>query len=396
MMGYLPQSTHLGKLELIEVYEFYDQPILFSCRNASDAIFIGVFADEDDNFETWLYVGVSPHRFKQIRSGAIDLHDAFSEVEDGIIFQIKVPHNEQIPESMPISATQISDDMLPLPGEFINLETPTLPELDEDIERKSRQIRQEIISLALGLDGAYKTEAPANALSQILGSLQDAIDAVGEARTEGSNVRGLIPQNIISNMKMSVTGIGPGSFKIELASAQLTDAFGESDCGEAIQELVNLLKIGSDPNELKKHLIRLKSRVAHRYVSLLESLTGVVTEAKIVWASPKEGRGDSAYLPATVARETIDTIKQFTDLFESDHNVEGTLIGVFTDNKTFGIEAQDGTIFKGKILDEAFSTASSATISNRYIATIREVTSIQPVTEETKTEYYLVDLQPIQ
>ena len=47
-------------------------------------------------------LGSLPHRFKQIRSGAIDLHDAFSEVEDGIIFQIKVPHDEQMPLSMPI------------------------------------------------------------------------------------------------------------------------------------------------------------------------------------------------------------------------------------------------------------------------------------------------------
>ena len=226
MMGYLPQSTHLGKLELIEVYEFYDQPILFSCRNASDAIFIGVFADEDDNFETWLYVGVSPHRFKQIRSGAIDLHDAFSEVEDGIIFQIKMPHNEQIPESMPISATQIPDDMLPLPGEFIDLETPTLPELDEDIERKSLQ-------------------------------------------------------------------------------------------------------------------------------------------------------------------------KQFKEFSELERHVTGTLIGVFTDTRTFGLEAQDGTIYKGKILDEAFNTASSATISEKYIATIREVASIQPVTKEMNTDYYLVKLESV-
>ena len=227
MMGYLPQSTHLGKLELIEVYEFYDQPILFSCRNASDAIFMGVFADEDDDFEIWLYVGVSPYRFQQIRSGAIDLHDAFSEVEDGIIFQIKVFYDERIPVSMPIPTTQIPDDMLPIPGEFINLETSTLPELDEDLEWKSLQ-------------------------------------------------------------------------------------------------------------------------------------------------------------------------KQFKDLSEPEHDVTGTLIGVFTDTKTFGIKAQDGTIYKGKILDEAFDAASNATISDRYIATIREVTSIQPVTEETKTEYCLVDLQPIQ
>ena len=395
MMGYLPQSTHLGKLELIEVYEFYDQPILFSCRNASDAIFMGVFAAEDDNFETWLYAGVSLHRFNQIRSGAIDLHDAFSEVEDGIIYQIKVPHDEQMPLSMPTPSTEIPDDMLPLPGEFMNLETPTLPELDEDIERKSRQIRQEIISLALNFDREFRTEAPVNALSEILGSLQDTIDAVGESRTEGSNVRGPIPQNIISNMQMSVTGIGPGSFKLELASAQLTNAFGESECGEAIQELVNLLKIGSNADELREHLIRLKSRVANRYVSLLESLSGVVRETKIVWASPKEGRGDSTYLPAKLARETIDIIKQFENLSESEYDVEGTLIGVFTDNKTFGIEAQDGTPYKGKILDEAFNTASTATISERYIATIREVTSIQPVTEEVKTDYYLVKLEPI-
>ena len=226
MMSYLPQSTHLGKLELIEVYEFYDQPILFSCKNASDAIFMGVFAAEDDNFETWLYAGVSPHRFNQIRSGAIDLHDAFSEVEDGIIFQIKVPHDGQMPVSMPISAAQIPDDMLSLPGEFINLE-PTLSELDEDLKWKSLQ-------------------------------------------------------------------------------------------------------------------------------------------------------------------------KQFRDFSEPEHDVTGTLIGVFTDTRTFGIKAQDGTIYKGKIMDEAFDAASNATISDRYIATIREVTSIQPVAEETKTEYHLVDLQPTQ
>ena len=394
-MGYLPQLTHLGKLELIEVYEFYDQPILFACRNASDAIFIGVFADEDDKFETWLYIGVSPHRFKQIRSGAIDLHDAFSEVEDGIILQIKVSHDEQMPVSMAIPATQIPDDMLPLPGEFINLETPTLPKLDEDIERKSHQTRQEIINIALNFDGELKTEAPVNALSEILGSLQDTIDAVGESLAGNTNVRGPIPRDVLSDMQMSVTRISTGSFKLELVSTQLANLFGESKCGNAIQELVNLLKIGNNPNELKEHLIRLKSRVANRYVSLLRSLSGVVKETKIVWASPKEGRGDSADLPAAVARNTIDIIEQIKDLSEPEHDVEGTLIGVFTDNKTFGIEAQDGTIYKGKILDEAFNNASSATISKRYVATIRAVTSIQPVTEEMKTDYYLIKLEPI-
>ena len=396
MMGYLPQLTHLGKLELIEVYEFYDQPILFSCRNASDAIFMGVFADEDDDFETWLYIGVSLHRFQRIRSGAIDLHDAFSEVEDGIIYQIKVPYDEKMPVSMPIPATQIPDDMLPLSGEFINLDTPTLPELDEDLGRKSLQTKQEIISLDLNFNGERRTEAPADALSKIIGSLQDTIDAVGESLTGSSNVRGPIRRNVLSNMRMSVTRIGAGSFKLELASAQSENLLDESRCGDALQELINLIKIGNNANELSEHLIRLKSRVVKKYVSLLESLSNAVTETEMVWASPKEGHGGSAYLPAKLARETIDIIKQFKGISEPEHDVLGTLIGVFTDTRTFGIETQDGTIYKGKILEEAFDIASNATISERYIATIREVTSIQPVTQKTKTEYYLVDLQPIQ
>jgi hypothetical protein len=123
MMGYLPQFTSLGKLELIEVYEFYDEPILFSCRNASDAIFMAVFADEGDDFETWLYVGVSRRRFERIRSGAIDLHDAFSEAEDGIVFQIQIPYDESAQAPIiPIPSGAIDKDMLPLPGEFIKLE----------------------------------------------------------------------------------------------------------------------------------------------------------------------------------------------------------------------------------------------------------------------------------
>ena len=394
-MSYLPQSTHLGKLELIEVYEFYDQPILFACRNASDAIFMGVFAAEDDEFETWLYAGVSLPRWRHIRSGAIDLHDTFSEVEDGIIHEIKVGNNGQAPLSRPSPSTEIPDDMLPLPGEVMNLETSTLPELD-DIERRSSQIRQNLMEVSLNFEGVFRTEAPTNVLSKALGSFQGTLDAVGESHTEGFNVGGSIPKQVLEDMQTSVTRIGPGSFKLELASTQLTDMLGESKCGEAMQELVNLLKISSNHNELKEHLIRLKSRVAKRYASLLEVLSGVVTETNIVWASPKEGRGDSVYLPASVAREAIDIIKQSETLLESEHEVEGTLIGVFTDNKKFGIEAQDGTIYKGDILDEAFNAASRATISERYIATVRVVSSMQPVTEERKEKHYLVDLQSVQ
>ena len=31
----------LGKLEIVEVYEYYDQPVLYSCKNASGHFYLG-------------------------------------------------------------------------------------------------------------------------------------------------------------------------------------------------------------------------------------------------------------------------------------------------------------------------------------------------------------------
>ncbi len=42
-MSLLPQLTNLGKLEIIEVYEYYDTPCLFGCQNLSGAEFLQNF-----------------------------------------------------------------------------------------------------------------------------------------------------------------------------------------------------------------------------------------------------------------------------------------------------------------------------------------------------------------
>ncbi|MBI1926947.1 hypothetical protein HYR99_22220 [Candidatus Poribacteria bacterium] len=119
-MAFLPQGTTLGKLEPIEVYEFYDQPLLFSCRNASGSIFLAVSIDENDDFETWLYVSMSPNRFRNVRSGAIDLHDAFADAEDGIVYEVRTSYDvagEVIVRNIPSHG--LSPKILPLPGEFL-------------------------------------------------------------------------------------------------------------------------------------------------------------------------------------------------------------------------------------------------------------------------------------
>ncbi len=122
--------SELGGLEIIEIYDYYDQPILFACKNAAGHLHLVVAADEDDQHETWLYVEVSVERLNLIRSGTIDLHDAFADSENGHLLQVKFFYNNPtLPQIEHLESNQIPEDMLPTPGECLDLETETLPML---------------------------------------------------------------------------------------------------------------------------------------------------------------------------------------------------------------------------------------------------------------------------
>ena len=130
--------TGLGRLEIVETYVYYDQPVLFSCKSAAGHLYLAVATDKNDEYETWLYVAVSVERLNLIRSGAIDLHDAFAKPEDGFLLQEIIPYDDQTqPRMESIQPDQISEDMLPTPGESLDLETE-MPLVLSDTEPLSK------------------------------------------------------------------------------------------------------------------------------------------------------------------------------------------------------------------------------------------------------------------
>ncbi len=121
-MVHILDIPELGKLEIIEIYEYYDQPVLFSCKNAAGHLYLVVAADEDEFCLTWLCVAVSVERLNLIRSGTIDLHDAFAEPENTYVIQVKVPYQEHDSVKLDsIVSHKIPEEMLPLPGERLDL-----------------------------------------------------------------------------------------------------------------------------------------------------------------------------------------------------------------------------------------------------------------------------------
>ena len=118
-MSLLPQATLLGDLEIIEVYEFYDKPCLFSCENKSGQVFLALWIDETLDSDSWLYVPTSSKRFQEIASGRVELREAYVQAEDNFVIEVTIPQNGNA-QVMRLQCENIGEDKLPEKGEFLS------------------------------------------------------------------------------------------------------------------------------------------------------------------------------------------------------------------------------------------------------------------------------------
>lgn len=113
-MSFLPERTILGQLEIIEVYDFYDKPVLFSCKNKSGLIFIVLSVDSSDSAEIWLYSPVSSSRFQSLVQGRVELRDIFIDTEDAFVYQVEVPYEDGRNAIVKtVNGNEIPDEYLP-------------------------------------------------------------------------------------------------------------------------------------------------------------------------------------------------------------------------------------------------------------------------------------------
>jgi hypothetical protein len=134
-MKLLPQYPPLVNLEIIEIYEYYeyyDFPCLFSCQNPSGQIFWAVSIDETPADKTWLYSPMSKSRLKDIRSGNIDLYDAFKKSENGFIYQAVISENDNLDVVEVIFCEKLNDECLPVAGETIDFSDTVFPLEDRE------------------------------------------------------------------------------------------------------------------------------------------------------------------------------------------------------------------------------------------------------------------------
>ena len=398
----------LGELDIVEIYVYYDRPILYSCKNVDRQLYLAVFADDDDENETWLYAEVSLRRLNRIRSGEIDLYNAFAKPENKSLFQVTVPYN---PESKIKTETvqEVFSDMLPeewqrltVEGELLEtfLGFDTLPPLSNGQEI-ARSKRREILDIRFNFDGISGTEAPIAPLVNILGKLQDLMDTIG---------RGLLNSNQIAQegqigTQFSLLQVGGGSFGVRLASKGLTDneINRESHCGEAIRWLLEMLTYGLwDLEDGWQGRYRLYRRfdlaqdlaTVTDCAAFLKSLNDSVEQMNLAWSSPnRDGVHEVSISKGEMRRAMRNHERFLRDYVPSGFTIKGKLTGVFHKAKRFEIETASAT-YTGYITDEAVGTVREARLGRTYTARIKLSIERSDINGEfTEPRYQLLRLE---
>lgn len=392
-----PNFIHFGNIQILETYEFYDKPLLFSCTNQVGSLYLAVLANETEVGEDWLYVAISNRRLEEIRSGRIDLHDAFANAENGNLYQVQLPHDQQAEVEVSIlHTTELTDDVLPLRGERLDLQVQTLPSVTplEKLKISAAQSWREHITLRLTLPNQRSTEAPAQLLGEVLQKFQSLLNAITISLHENSITQS---KRIHIYPQVNVHRFAHGSFAVELVSEASVDLLGYSETGNALEQAVALIESKDNSEHLKAKIETLKPRVAVNYALFLKALESKVATTQIDWASPKKETIRSTIITLDQTKNAIAIINK-TDLQPPiEIQVAGVLIGANLRSKSFEISTSGNgrqKKYSGRIDDNALDDVKKVTLGHKCTGRIRETLVINYATEHAEPKYTLLSLIP--
>ena len=395
-MFYLPKNTYLGNLELNEIFEFYDIPRLFTCKNKTGQHYLVLSIDENEDQLIWLYLGISIDRFNLLINKKMDLYSAFKSPENDFLYKVTTNYSSEVTNLEYIFSEQLTADELPYEKTYLTEKAVEHHYGLGEINPKESALssKREVCNLHFYPPNGWGTELNSKDLGKSLICFQEVIDAIGQNCSGKPTVKGAIPADTLQKTALNVCQIFEGSFGIQLKSNYIdNDVFDYSLVSNSLSELLNLFMIKDNEEELKNKLHKLKGRAASKYQQLLKELLSIQSDLKIEWGSPKINRGGEFILEKKVIKSAFDIISKLELSEKETINIKGKLICFNSRTKFYEILSLDGEKFSGTASDN--SEIQSVTINDIYHAEIEQTIEIQPSSGEEKVKYKLIKLTTI-
>ena len=391
-MNFIPKGTFLGELRIVNVFEFFDFPLLFTCVNRHKQVYLVVAIEEFDDRIDWLYSPISDKTLHDLRSSVIDFKSAFLESQNGFSFVVSVS-NDGVSSVNYLLSKEIPDDYLPDAGEKAKCCTGEhIVPYYAEVKNIADETNRGVLNFILNVANRYN-EISARHLCNIVGNLQSVVDALGyKISGHAQRFRGSIPKLITDQTELDIAFSFPGSFGVQLRSFWNTYDASFTLVEESLKLFIKLIDSQDDHDSLKDQLCRLDPRAVSRYSAFLDSVSKSEFGFSCQYGSPKSQSIISTSIAIDKVRDNLVLVKEVEKLSE-EISVEGVIKGIFIRHKRFDIVDYQGDIYTGTILDEAMEQASHAQINARCVAVLVKEKVKNVATEDIKTRWNLLSLE---
>lgn len=149
MIDVASPALPFGNLVIDEVLSFYEFPRLYSLHAElyPEMRLLAICVEEGDDGRSarFLYAAMSTERLSMVRSGGLDLAEAFRLASHGQLWEVNRAADasgSDIVAARAIDPAALPPEDLPIPGARLNLVTPTAPTFapDEDVVERSRRL----------------------------------------------------------------------------------------------------------------------------------------------------------------------------------------------------------------------------------------------------------------
>lgn len=385
----------LGNLRVDEVFLRFDGPRLFTAVNEGGQHYLGLFVEETDDAEVFIYAPVSPDRLAAARAGAIPLRVAFTEPQDGHVFVVfaSTESADQIlesrtPESIPERWLPDADAALTVPASNSEKFEPEKLAIQANAEGRT------LAAVRLHAPWA-RTEYPARRLGEFLRIVQDNLDALAQEALGTPTASGQVPAELVEDVELAFAGSAAASYVIVLAAPTESKLFEPPALRLAFDRLVSLVAASADSaDKLEGELAGLHSRALTHYKELLTKLEDVNSGLGVFVATPKKALAEAS-LTLDQVKTTLGLVKETTSTVTAiDLDVTGTLVGVNTRTQRFELRDDDGVKYAGWVIENAKAEVFGVTTGYRYKASIKEETEVPHGGGDPKIRHYLWHIEP--
>lgn len=383
-------ASILKDLRILEVFEFYDSPILYSAVTRTGQIYLARMISTGQQSTNWYYVELSADKYRSLRNGRLTIRDAFLESENGFVIHCVVNADNKLTISV-LEARTLSDKYLPEQDERLAYTDIWLPPLTTDTSQSAQSAARQVMDISLSIGENTKGVS-----ADRVGSLLINVQAITEAlASDQSKSLYRIPDYLKTRNRLYPTGVFAGSFGIRIVTSDETD-FEFKDDEHALFRLIKLLEDSADLEKLSISFKKLNLLSRSRFIRFLRSLADHELSIKLEWAN-RRGFVATTSMQLPRIRANLAYLEQTTGSTSETMEVQGILEAVGVTKRTFEFQEKAGPYIRGKIdkalLANLISHEEYFRVPYPILAILKQEMKVHSVTGEETMDYTLMDFK---